>query len=354
MITGIHFSSSKILLPRESNSQSLAGLFQKASVVSAKVVKLLGQGNALLEIEGRTITAKTDLLLKPGELLNLRVRETTDNIVLKLVEPDPKTTKKSLSSFLRSFAGKIDFSNTGTISSRPVLKQLLSDLALKSDKPDRLFLPRLIESSGLLMEKKIGDTILQQLPQGKTSSIMNSLLVQDLKAALLNDTLDMAGSPEGKSAVVSFAETIETFQQLNFSSQDSGRFLLPFPLLDDAVFKFGQLLIDTGKKDGSEKKDRENKIIQVSFLLEMSKLGPLRADFSILNKSIAGTFLLFDDQITAYVKSQVPELEKRLTSIGYKLSKVECLTASPKELSENSLIETLAKASDEHVLNVVV
>ncbi len=66
----------------------------------------------------------------------------------------------------------------------------------------------------------------------------------------------------------------------SYSSEESGRYLLPLPAMVDDTLKFGQLLIDlgSGKKDGKEAKDR---LIRVAFILELTQLGDLRADFSI-------------------------------------------------------------------------
>ena len=86
----------------------------------------------------------------------------------------------------------------------------------------------------------------------------------------------------------------------------------------------------------------------------MTKLGPLRADFSILKKEITGRFLLQDDDTCEYVKSMIHELKTRLAKVEYHAFNIECKTAKKEEIQPGVFIETLVNASDDRVLNIVV
>jgi len=186
---------------------------------------------------------------------------------------------------------------------------------------------------------------------------LNNLLTQDVKGnilqALLSSDSQNSQTTASMKSAISFMETMENFQMLNHQSSDSGRFLLPFPIFSDTAFSFGQLLIDTGDKSNTQNKDGE-KLIKLSFLLSMSRLGTLRADFSILKKEITGGFLLQDDETCEYVKSMIPELKQKLESIEYHAFNIECKTAKKEEIQPGTFIEALLNAGEDRVLNVVV
>jgi len=96
----------------------------------------------------------------------------------------------------------------------------------------------------------------------------------DMKAIALKiaEATGGKGSETGYAAlkVVEFFENLQLINQ--YASETSGRFLLPIPILFDDLFRFGQILIDMDKKEGSKKK-KEDRLIRVSLLLELSSIG---------------------------------------------------------------------------------
>jgi len=353
MISGIHISSSQMVINKESDQKSSFPKFQKNHIVTAKVIQLLPQGKAQLLVNGQTVIAQTALKLIPGEEVQLKVLQEKDAIILKLINPVQKITTRQVSSLI-SFLSKNDSMPDITESKVAGVKKLLYEMALKSDKPDKTFLPKLIEKSGIIWEKKIAQTVLGNTSSSDIKAKLNILLQQDIKGNILKELL--MADPQKLDAfkmAASFTETIENFQLLNHQSSESGRFLLPFPIFNESAFSFGQLLIDTGDKTKNNSKDKD-KVIHISFLLNMTKLGPLRADFSILKKEITGSFLLSDDETCQYVKSKISELKTGLATIEYHVRKIDCHVAKKEEIQQSKFIETLVKARDDQVLNIVI
>ena len=353
MIYGVHISSSEMVINKNGSKKDNLSKFIKNQIINAKVIQLLPQGKTLLLVNGQKVVAKTALRLLPGEEVQLKVLEQKDAILLKLIGPVQKMTNSQISSLVRFF------SKNGTIpdiseSKMPGVKELFYEMALKSDKPDETFLPKLLEKSGLVLEKKLARILLGNQSSQDIKGNLEILLKQDIKGNLLKNLL-MAdpGKFEGLKMAASFLETIENFQLLNHHSSESGRFLLPFPIFNDQAFSFGQLLIDTGNKTKTNSKDAD-KVIHISFLLNMTKLGPLRADFSILKKEITGRFLLKDDGTCQYVNSKISELKAGLAKIEYQVRKIECSIAKKEEIQQSSFIESLVTTSDDHVLNIVI
>jgi hypothetical protein len=327
--------------------------FIKNQIITAKVLELLPQGNAKLLVNGKQVIATTSMLLTPGEEVQLKVLQEKDAVILKLMEPVQKMTTGQISSLVSFFSKNKSIPDI--IGSKiPDVKELLYEMALKSEKPDKTFLPKLIEKSGIVWEKKVAGVLLGNKSPGDIKSTLDILLKQDVKGNILKEIL--MDNPQKTSALktaVFFLETIENFQLLNHNSSDSGRFVLPFPVFNESEFSFGQLLIDTGEKNKKEKKDAD-KLIKISFLLDMTKLGPLRADFSILKKEITGRFLLQDEDTCNYVKSMIPELKEKLSGIEYNVRNIECSLGKKEEIIETCFIETLVKAGEDQVLNIVI
>lgn len=354
MITAVHISSSEMVINKGDDKKNTLSGLKKNQIITAKVLQLLPRGKALLLVNGQKLSAKTDMLLKPGEEVKLKVLVLKDAIVLKLIGPAQKITDQQISSLVRFLSKKESIPDINKTKMAGV-KDLLYDMALKSDKPDKTFLPKLIEKSGLIWEKKLAGILLGNKSFSNLKTGLSTLLEQDVKANLLKEFFkaDPAKLATLKTAA-SFSEAIENFQLLNHKSSDSGRFLLPFPIFSESAFNFGQLLIDTGGKSKNDSRESDGKLIQISFLLKMTHLGPLRADFSILKKEITGRFLLQDEDTLNYVKSMIPDLKKGLANIKYHVRMIECDLAEKEDIQQGSFIESLLRAREDQVLNIVI
>ncbi len=353
MISGIHISSSQLQIQKGGAVLSRQFHFKKNQVVSATVLKLLPEGKALLQVAGQTVTARTALLLTPGEDLRLKVMQSGDDMILKLIPPEKEAKPGRAQSLARLFAnakigprvpeGLAGFS-----------KKMLTELSVKSRTADPQFLPRLIEKGGLLFEQKLAQFVGNASGNTPVKTALGQLINQDLRAVLLQQLQVSGSGSEPGRAVMSVLEHLESFAQVNHSGQESNRYLFPFPILDDNGFRFGQLLVDTGRGKADAAEHENKSVVNVSFLLEMSNLGALRADFSILKKAIYGRFLLKDDDTCAYAGALMPELKKRLSVLGYEVGNIECRPAQADMLEPNCLVDRLLKSGENTILNIVV
>jgi hypothetical protein len=287
------------------------------------------------------------------------------------------------------------------------IKNLLMSIALKSEKAEVDFLPKLLQKSGILMEKKLADMVKKgsdSLPKfesvSQTSSYSKSVLASsgeilkdaftepslnkatqqsltnnstsasiikdDIKGAVLNF---IATSGDGGSAVLSlenrelpninvfkeFIHNLESVQLLNSHLSESGKYIIPFPLLNGEHLSFGQLLIDLGenRKENANRDSKENSLLKVSLFLDMTNLGPIRADFSVLKNNITGGFQVADEEIANFFKLMLPELKERLQTHDYNVHKIECRVVESEKLAEKSIIKELLK-SEEHGLNLMI
>lgn len=354
MISGIHLSSSEVLISRGQGKAQAIPLFVKDQIVPAKVLDVLSQGNARLLINNRVLTAKTDMLLRPGEEIRLKVLDEKDSVILKLVGPVQKITLSQISSLIRFFSGKESAMDISRMNMQG-MKDLLFDISLKSGDANSDFLPDLMEKIGLNFEHKLTGLFDMQGSSKDIQQALSLLFKQNLKA-LIQKELFLAGpdQPVGNDMAASLSELLENLQILNHQGGEAGRYLLPLPVFSGDIFRFGQLFIDTGGKSGSEPESPSDRLIQVSFLLDMSHLGPLRADFSILKKEISGRFFFKDQDICHYVQSMLPDLRERLEKRDYSVREIRCFSDEKTGLEPFNLIERLLKAGSDRVLNIVI
>ena len=359
-------------------------------IINAKVLDVTAQNRVQLLVGGQKLTVSTQLPLTQGMDIPMKVVRSQDGIVLKpfTTPPSPTSTdtarpavnterpmasvpttlpnsnavnrtEKSLqTASFQSFSPAKIFQGLGALSQarEPVLNDILMGLSLKSNVRDDQFLPKIIENMGLSFEKKLANG-LEDAPDKKTvAHVIKQLAGQDLKAASLS-LAGMESDPNKTTVLKHISDALDNFAQLNVKSGDSGqsqdgiRFLLPFPVWREDGFDFGQLMVDMGKT-GTTK--TEKKILSVSFLLNMTALGPLRADFSILDKTITGRFLLENQEICNYLTPKVSELRQRLSGIGYQAGNIDCQVARPEQIAPTSLMLSMKTPDDMQGLNIVV
>ncbi|MFH2093672.1 MAG: hypothetical protein ABIJ31_15035 [Pseudomonadota bacterium] len=353
MISGVHISSSEMVINKEDSKKNILPQFVKNQVVTAKVISLLPHGKAQLLINGSVVVAKTAMLLTPGEEAQLKVVQQKDALVLKLIGPVQKMTTSQIASLVSFFSKNESMPDISGIRLTQV-KHLLMEMSLKSDKPDIDFLPRLIDKSGLVMEKKIARVLLNDKSSADIKTTLNALLEQDVKANIFKELFNTGlGKSETLKTASAFFESLENFQLLNHHSSESGRYLLPFPVFSESAFRFGQLLINTGDTGKSGGKDTD-RVINISFLLDMTRLGPLRADFSILKQEITGRFVFCDQATCDYMSTLLYDLKAHLADRKYQVRQIECILAPKEAIQAGSLIESLIRTSDDQVLNIVV
>lgn len=352
MILGIHISKSEMVVQRQGSHSLSLPEFKENQNLTAKVMARLGPGHARLLVKGQELVVKTHLPLIPGEEIRLNVAEAKDSVVLKLLGSGKPETAATRAPLLKFFSNRTRFSEMfkGGPSS---LSSVIEEMALKSGKRDEGFLPRLMTTGGMLWEKKL-TTFFKTLGTDHLNRNFENLLNQDAKGMALKLSGFGGTDPAGTTGPgTRFLETIENMQILNTQTSESGRYLLPFPVMEPSGFNFGQILFDLG----GEKEERaggEKKNIKVSFLLDMTNLGPVRADFSILNKAITGRFLLENDDIRSFVQSMIPELKTRLEKIGYHLVKMECEIAALDEIEPRVFMESMLRQGSDQVVNIVI
>ncbi len=373
IVPSILVSSSEVVLEQKPGRTSPLKNLTKNQTVVAKVLRVLSERRALLMIGGRKVSAKTYLPLQEGQKVLLKAVRADNRQVLKfeglLAESAGPDQRQSIGSFgkarpyiiLSQLLEDLNASKAGGLSAEHLgrlaaLKDLIGVLSLRSDiPPTGDFLKRLIDGNGLLWESKLASLVSKgNLPSDPAA--VEKLVSGDLKALVLQllSHAKEAGAPEAFTGrLKEVLEGLEQHQLLNRQLLDNGgRYLLPIPMAEQPPLKFGQLLLGLGGRQKEE--PPENRMVTVSFLLSLSHLGDLRADFSVLKKGLAGVFGVADETVRSLVTSHLPELRQKLQDHGFTVYDIACRLMAPQQLSEMSLVAQAVSSPSDGFFNLVV
>ncbi len=247
-----------------------------------------------------------------------------------------------------------DYSKSKSLHVIKKLENLLNLLSLKPERePDDESLKSLVKNSGLMWEKKLS-SVIKSLKEPLTLRDAENLINNDIKALAMKLAMIVDGEDKNiRNTLRSFVDGIEKMQILNtHSSEESGRYLLPLPFFLNDTLKFGQLLVDLDRNSKSDG-DTNDRAIRVAFILEMTRLGHLKADFSIYKKSISGEFGVENDEVQKLFNQLIPGLKEKFEEKEYVVNKIGCSVISSGELAGTSLTD-LVIDNPSGVINIVV
>ena len=381
----ILISSSRLVPHAKTGSSKLTDpqlklpALKPGQIIKAIVLDSQSSRQTRLQILGKTLVAKTDVPLNKGETILLEVSKAGQQPVFKLIWNEggglnlgssgagqnayAMLTRSGLNNvvidLLAELNAALDMRSSAANPSPHVIQKLLSmletslqQISLKSGSADKEMLPRLIRYGGLTLENKLGHAVLH----GKNTfqALAGESLKMDVKAIALKiaEALSPRGDDAGQSAL-KFVEFLETLQLMNhYASETSGRYLIPIPVFFDDLFRFGQILIDMDRKHGSTK-NKEDRLVRVSFLLELSRIGDFLAEVLVYKTTVSGSVTVGSREIKQLVDRNIPGLIHRLKENGFDVQHLECRVTSPEKLAGTSLVDNMIERS-EGLLNLIV
>ncbi len=350
-------SPSEISFQKEAHPKSFLTL-SKNEVVEGMVLKSFSLSKALLFIKGRRVMARTAVPLAEGRVLSLKVQKTVPVLAFKLLGTKPadldiagialilSAVKENL---WKSISENIDHYGL----SREALsrfKELMDDLSLGLfSKPGPDLLRLLIDKSGVNWEAKLRE------------ALHNKTIGRDNLAKLVDGDLKGLASKflglKGERAVLlkRLVLTLTHIQILNYLGlKQEGKIFLPVPIqLPDGLFTVGQLLIQFPQKERNEhrKKRARKDLSRITFLLDLSVLGPLRADLTIQGQAIEGRFLLTKKEAKARIEKGIPLLVSRLEERGFSVLSMECHLKDPVIVNQSLIQEIIP--DEGYTLNLI-
>lgn len=362
-------SSSDLVVESKAGIEPGRPHFKANQTIKARVAEVLPSRRVTLIIQGQKVSAKTYVPLKPGEKVLLKVSKAGAHPIFKLMEVKGDGLRNLSRELLHILEKAGPYGRLATVlanidipypngnpSHRVAIlgrmEKLVKALSLRSSKANPDFLRSLIKGSGLAWERRLS----REMKSNDSTLIgrLKSLADGDLKALAMRG---VAGRhPDGDEVtrnIQTFLEGLEKLQILNrFASEESGRVWLPVPVWLAEEWKFGQLLLDWGRKDKAENRP-ENRLVKLSFLLEMSNMGNVRGDFALFKNVVNGSFSVGDQDIRLLVEENIADLIEKLNQLGFEVQNIGCQVVSAETLASASLMDQIFDR-DQVGLNLVI
>jgi len=285
---------------------------EEGQLLKGRVVGFTPEGKVLLEIGGRTISARSEIALRPGSELWLEVRQGGDSPWLSLADrkgvaqkflqellPSAAQLAKALSVLL-GIAGKSGESGPGG-GIENILQQFASLSQGAEARPE--------EVVRLLAWMNAG-------PEGEAPGLFDARLSDQLRAAvdLLSRNQELLPKSE-VGGLQRLASMLDMHQQLNsLPSSPAQPLYLIFPVFFALGSGWGEWMFIREEDRG---KGAAGGRVTLSFFLEMSRLGELQFELRIEGKSLHGDLVVADQEVLDFLGGQISELKELLGKLGY-------------------------------------
>lgn len=295
-------------------------------IFKAIVIDMGADGTVLLDVEGKTLTAKSLVPLDKHTELWLEVTKGGSQPQLTTA-----VTKGAIQDLLKFFIAGSSLPTSGA-----KLPQLLTSLATYLSPEVTLdILPMLAGLAGATSSDKPTPEALKALVMllAERSESKNELI--DL---LSRSNQQQKPLPSELLPLEKLAKSISIHQEINSqppTPNNPNVFL--FPCFFAGESGWGEWMFS---KETMEK-ENEKEQYTIAFFLEMSRLGPLSLQVALKDKTLQGTFTLQNEKARDYISTQVPELVHILEKQGYRPVSFSCRTSLDTPLHQFK--ETLEK-----------
>ncbi|MBI5557608.1 MAG: flagellar hook-length control protein FliK [Deltaproteobacteria bacterium] len=298
-------------------------------LVKGKVLAATGDGNVLLEVGGQTVSARSLVPLIPGSELWLETGNDANTSVLTLA-----AKKGSVLDFLKLFipGSLLPASSAGELADLlNGLLPLLDPAAAASGQALLGALHAATAGGGAEPENLKLVSLLLGRPGVPQKELLNLLENPAQKESLLQ----LLRQPVAEK----LAKVLGAMQEINsHPPQPNTQNFFLFPCFFAGDSGWGEWLFSMEKEQKQqEREERYN----LSFFLEMNRLGPLSLQASIRAKTISGQFRLATESARLHLTSHLPELIHILESQGYLPVTFSC------QVSKDNIVRQLKESLEE-------
>lgn len=352
-----------VFRPTGGGGGEVNALLRDGRVLKAEVLEPSVNGSVLLAIGRHVIPAETELRLDPGARFLVLVEQGTQGTVLKWLAPEGDQT-----ALLRALRAVV-------ADERP-LGAALGELARAlRPTPGAELAPELRELARGLAQfaRPVGDAgalrsslgalglgheaALAALLGGRVGRAELEELRGDLKGLLLraHGALEGAGPEQAglREAVARALTGLEAEQLLNLARERAGEpLLLSFPFPDGAGWSTARLAVPARREREHEERETEDAPFRLALGLELSNLGPLRADLTLTPSLLSVRLLVTRADVARSIEGELAALEARLC-VGQRAVELRVRIATPAE-AELGLLPLDTRYLREHNLMDVV
>ena len=305
--------------PGASNSEG-AGLLRDGKIVQAEVSSQRADGTLVLSIGRHTVPAESELRLDVGTRFAAAVEVHGEEVVLRaLLEPvgDGEGLLRALRAVVGDGRplGELLFDAAAALRARPELPaplaRLLAALQAQVADPARGAegLRQLLAASGLTHEATLAAAL-----AGRAGRPELERARADLKALLLAGLELVAHEPQDsplKNALARALDGLEAEQLTNLARERGGEgWLASFPVQDGERWATARLLVHERAARGGA--DGEEGVQRLTLGLELSALGPVRADLGLAPGALSVRLTLVRPEVLHWLEAARPRLERAL------------------------------------------
>jgi len=350
--------------------------FRLGEKVLGTVLEQIDDRHAIVQLKGHPQWVETHLPLSKNMEGHFRVEATHPQVILRLIPEEEMRSQQieiGLKNYLSTFSPIEDLSQKlldlyelGVEAISPSAREtaghllvLLRRLSLPSPfSSDSNSLQEVIVQSGLFFEHR-----LRQLIEAQTKDQCDQVVKRDLKALMKKLEFQLKSSSIGENhpektfktldeavkGLDQLLDQIKEYQILNLSpSRHQGKYFLLFPLWLQNHLQFVEMNLSLPQPGKGHPSQGE---ISILFLLQMPGWGRISVEVKMKGKYLSCQFNVSDPEVWDFLRSAFPELNNRLTQIGFQSQ----LTISIESL-ENIVQAFLSErvADTESLLNVIV
>lgn len=302
----------------KANAANSTSLFTKGEILEAKVIRSFGPHGALVRIRGIDMLAATAKSFAAGESILVKIESLEPQLVVSLLLNDTPLQERTAgllrlylpsSSGIGSMLGELEtlvaglsknlLENSGIEKVMAELKNIVMRYTGKSKN--------ILALLGLFHESEL---MYKDVP---TQNLKRSLLI--LKQTLEKFLMENPARRRALSVVTKALQNIELRQLMNLSdTQEYKSWQLPY--WNGQNLSTARLYVKRDGTRGKAGKDWRKEAIRLTLMLEMSRIGPLRAEITSLRERIEGIIYLSTDEAVNKVEKQLPELTASLKALG--------------------------------------
>lgn len=305
--------------PGASNSEG-AGLLRDGKIVQAEVSSQRADGTLVLSIGRHTVPAESELRLDVGTRFAAEVEVHGDEVVLRVLL-EPVGEGEGLLRALRAVVGdgrplgELLFDAASALRARSELSaplaRLLAALEAQVADPARGAegLRQVLAATGLAHEATLAAVL-----AGRAGRPELERARADLKALLFDALAQLEGEPEDsplRRALARALDGLEAEQLTNLARERGGEgWLVSFPVVDGERWATARLLVH--EREAREGEPGEGSVRRFTLGLELSALGPVRADLGLAPGILSVRLTLVRPEVLAWLEAARPRLERAL------------------------------------------
>lgn len=302
--------------------------FAPGQLIKGTVVGFTGDGKVLLDVGGQTVTARTLVPLILGSELWLEAEQGGSSPLLTLA-----AKKGAVQDFLKLLVAGAPLPSASGKGLADLLSALLPGLAGEATAGGQL------SAASVIAATSGGESFPEAIKL--LAMLLGGSAGPRKEISQLLDSFDQNESPQKPAlqpAAEKLVKILAAHQEINSQPpQTTDQNFLLFPCFFAGNAGWGEWIFSMGKEADPAGGEHYN----LSFFLEMSRLGPLALQATIAGRTITGQFLLASDQARSHVEDNVQELVHILEKQGYHPVSFTC------RLNKANIVSQLKEALEE-------